>query len=517
MKQYLIPSSLSVFLFWAVFLNAQPIAPPLYDDARISKIFIHIPPDSFQFMLKNLVHTRYMRADLVYERDTIRDIGIRLRGNTSLNHRKKSFKISFDEFAPDRTYQGMSKLNLRGSANDPTMVREKLFYDIWEKADMPERHTAFAELYVNKQYMGLYTNLEEIDKNWLQKTYGNNDGNLYKCTWPADLAYLGEDQQKYKAIMNNPFTRAYDLVTNEKEDDYERFVLLLKTLNEPVDDAFAYKITAMLNVESVLKSYAIDVATGNWDDYFYNKNNFYLYDHPETGKFEFFTFDTDNSLGVDWVNRDWAKRDLSVWHRTGEPRPLITKLLEVPQFKQQYLQYLNDITENITHPDAIFPRIDDLRRLITPSAMADTYRTLDYGYSMNSFYDGFEKAVDVHTPYGIKPFLVTRYVNTRNQLTSILRVTATDAAGKDGNESHLSVYPNPCTDRIALQPKGDLTTESLVYVALYDAQGRLQASWEVANGAQGAYASLPATVATGTYFLKWHMAHLSGQVMLLKN
>ena len=108
MKQYLIPSSLSVFLFWAVFLNAQPIAPPLYDDARISKIFIHIPPDSFQFMLKNLVHTRYMRADLVYERDTIRDIGIRLRGNTSLNHRKKSFKISFDEFAPDRTYQGMS-------------------------------------------------------------------------------------------------------------------------------------------------------------------------------------------------------------------------------------------------------------------------------------------------------------------------------------------------------------------------------------------------------------------------
>ncbi len=513
MKQYLIPSSLIVFLFFAAFLRAQTLAPPLYDDARIAKIFIHIPPDSFQFMLKNLVHTRYMRADMVYEKDTVRDIGLRLRGNTSLKHKKKSFKISFNEFVPERTYQGVSKLNLRGSANDPTMVREKLFYEIWEKAEMPKRQAAFAELYINKEYMGLYTNIEEIDKAWLERSYGNGDGNLYKCTWPADLAYLGDDQQNYKKIMNNPLERTYDLVTNQKEDDYERFVLLLKTLNEPLNEAFPDKISAVLNVHSALKSYAIDVATGNWDDYFYNKNNFYLYDNPTTGKFDFFTFDTDNSLGIDWVNRDWAKRDLTTWHRASEARPLITQLLAVPAFKELYLRYLDEITEEITYPEVIFPRINELRDQVTAAATADTYRSLDYGYDLSDFYNGFEKTVDVHTPYGIKPFLVARYVSTRNQLAAQFRLTSTDNFQR---QTTISTYPNPFRDQISLQWNDQDLNGEPVRFTIYDAQGRAHLSWETLNGQQQNAPIYAASLPTGTYFLKWQSADRSGQTMLHK-
>lgn len=465
-------------------------------------------------MLKNLVHTRYMRADMVYEKDTVRDIGLRLRGNTSLKHKKKSFKISFNEFVPERTYQGVKKLNLRGSANDPTMVREKLFYEIWEKAEMPQRGAAFAQLYINKEYMGLYTNMEEIDKGWLERTYGNNEGNLYKCTWPADLAYLGDDQEAYKKIMNNPLERAYDLVTNEQEDNYKRFVLLLKTLNQPVDEAFADKINAILNVQSVLKSYAIDVATGNWDDYFYNKNNFYLYDNPVTGKFDFFTFDTDNSLGIDWVNRDWTKRDLIAWHRTGEPRPLVTQLLEVPAFKEQYLRYLDEITERITHPDVIFPRINELRHQLTAAATTDTYRSLDYGYDLSDFYNGFEKTVDTHTPYGIKPFLVARYVNTRNQLATHLSLTS--AGNHLQAQATVRVFPNPFCDQVSVQWSEQQGNATSVHITLYDTQGCVRQSWDIPDGQlQNAPISTTA-LPVGTYFLKWQSGPHSGQTILHK-
>ena len=364
----------------------------MYDESRVKAIYLELPEDSLQYMVDSLVNDRYLHAQFVFDdgttRDTLEDVGLRLRGNTSLFAAKKSFKISFDAFDPARKYQGVKKLNLRGQHNDPTMIREKLFFEVWKKAGMPERKAAFVHLYINQAYRGLYINVEEIDKIWLDRAYGNNSGNLYKCTWPADLFYHGPSQQAYKAVMNNPTTRAYDLTTNETADDYSRLVALIAALDKPINATFPAQISELLNVDAVLKALAIDVATGNWDDYFYNKNNYYLYDNPATGRFEFSTFDTDNTFGVDWLGKDWAKRNCFTWQKTSEPRPLATKLLAVPTFRQQYARYLDTLTRFITLPDSIFPRIDFLHDLVTPAAVADPYRPLDYGYSIADFHNG---------------------------------------------------------------------------------------------------------------------------------
>ncbi|MBK8841726.1 MAG: CotH kinase family protein [Saprospiraceae bacterium] len=72
-------------------------------------------------------------------------------------------------------------------------------------------------------------------------------------------------------------TRAYDLKTNEDADDYSDLVELISFVNKPNAVGFSTNIHNILNIRSVLKTYAVDIATGNWDDYFYLKNNFYLY------------------------------------------------------------------------------------------------------------------------------------------------------------------------------------------------------------------------------------------------
>lgn len=481
----------------------------LYDDGYIAEIRLTLPADSLDFMINKLISTRYMKAQFVFvgrggKRDTVRDVGLRLRGNTSLNAQKKSFKVSFNEFQPGRSYQGVRKLNLRGSHNDPTMAREKLFYEIWKKAGMPERRAAFANLYINGEYRGIYTNIEEIDKIWLERAYGNDEGNLYKCTWPADLAYLGENEWTYKDIMNNPTSRAYDLTTNELDDDYSRLIALMRTLNEPVDAAFPAKIEALLNVETVLKAFALDIATGNWDDYFYNKNNYYLYDNPATGRFEFITFDTDNTLGVDWLNRDWAKRDALAWQRTNEMRPLATKLLAVPAYKTQFLTHLEHITRRITNPDTIFPRINALRSFLTNSAISDVYRTLDYGYQMVEFYDGFDKTIDAHTPYGIKPFLATRYAQTRSQIAGLVSVPVVSAP-------QFFVFPNPFSDWLTYQTDLSLPNAPL-HATLYDLTGRSVAEWTWDNGP----APVSPQVPPGAYLLLWRNAERNGRVVVVK-
>lgn len=506
--------ALFIFLlhFWAAALFSQSVA--LFDDTRVSAIYVHLPADSLKIMLDELVNDRYMPALFVFDdgvfRDTVKNTGLRLRGNTSLSAKKKSFKISFNEFVAGREYQGVRKLNLRGSHNDPTMIREKLFYDVWAKAGMPRRRLAFIRLYVNGEYMGLYTNAEEIDKIWLDNVFDDNGGNLYKCTWPADLAYHGPLQPPYKTILNNPETRAYDLTTNEQEDDYSRLVELMAALYKPADSDFAGNIGKILNVDGVLKAFALDVATGNWDDYFYNKNNYYLYDNPATGRFEFITFDTDNTFGIDWLGKDWAKRNALAWHHASDPRPLATKLLAVPAFRERYIHYLDSITRFIVHPDSIFPRINYLHQLIIPAAAEDTYRTLDYGYTMNDFHDGFNQTVDGHSPYGIKPFLKIRYDSTLRQIAHIVSGDVTPVAPVFA----FSLFPNPASDRISIQTGFDVISKK-VSAEVFDPTGRVVAHWQWEAGAEP-FQRVINQILPGVYRLRLKTAEQEGQAFFIK-
>jgi spore coat protein CotH len=421
----------------------------LFDDSKVSSIYIEIAPDSLNLIMTDVLSEHYFMTKFIYDydtgRDTLENAGFRLRGNTSRFSQKKSFKISFNEYVQGRKYQGVKKINLNGQHNDPTLIREKLFYDTWKKAGLPERRTSFVKLYINQAYFGLYTNLEEFDKDWLERVYPENDGNLYKCTYPADLVYINDNPQSYKDILSASVTggRAYDLQTNESLDDYSDLVKLITILNQADDTLSTDSISNHLNVDGVLKAFALDVATGNWDDYMYNKNNYFLYHNLTTGKFEFIAYDTDNTFGVDWMNEDWATRNCLDWYVQSEPRPLAQRLLTVPEFKTKYERYLDTIARSIIDEESIFPHIDSLKNLITGAVANDTYRTLDYGYSMNDFFNGFIQAIDGHTPYGIKPFLTKRKSKILEQLPPDAEPDSPPVTSGE-----FSFYPNPATDLI---------------------------------------------------------------------
>jgi CotH kinase protein/Secretion system C-terminal sorting domain len=461
----------------------------LYDDTRVHSIYMTLPADSLQLMIDETIHDRYMRAQFVFDdgvvRDTLPDVGLRLRGNTSLAAQKKSFKVSFNEYVPGRKYQGVKKLNLRGSHNDPSLIREKLWFTIAERAGDPERRASFVRLYINGAYRGAYTNLEEVDKEWLERAYQVDTGNLYKCTWPADLAYLGPLQGSYTSIMNTPTDRAYDLVTNEAQNDYTDLVKLMRILNRPVTVAWATdSIASVLNVESALRGFAINVATGHWDDYFYNKNNYYLYHNPSTGFFEFFSFDADNTMGVDWLNRDWSTRNALTWHKGDQPRPLATQLLAVPAFKQRYVDILDSITCFITHPDSINADIMRYHSLITSAAIADTYRTLDYGYTTSQFFNSITQTIDGHTPWGIKPFFERRHSNTKSQIGPL------DAEIPSESGLYRLLYPNPAVFEVHL-PVAQCRVE------VVDMRGAVLMRTQVSDGRL-----VVAELASGLYFVR---------------
>ena len=429
-------------------ITAQSTA--LFDDTKVNRVYIDISISALNDVYDTGGTGQYFSARFIYQdgniRDTVQNVGLRLRGNTSLTSAKKSFKVSFNAFVSGQKYQSEKKINFNGAHNDPTMIREKLFYDVWNRAGMPERKTAFAMLFINGEYMGLYTAIEEFDKDWLDDTYGENDGNFYKCTYPASLEYINANQQTYKDIASSSASggRAYDLQTNQTADDYTDLVTLMSKLNQPVTGLFEDSIRKYINVEGYMKALAIDVVTGNWDNYAYNKNNYFLYHNIATNKFEFITYDTDNTFGVDWVGEDWAERAPDTWPKAN--RPLANKLLSVTNFRYIFHSYLDTLIREIVHPDTIFPYIDQLEALITPFAEADLYRTYDYGYTVADFHDGFTSTVDNHTPYGIKPFLGHRR-------ETLLPLVAAELA----HPPTLAATPNPATTAVSIEVPIPLT------------------------------------------------------------
>ena len=435
------------FIAMTFFHHALPaqISNPVYVDDVIPVVKIEIDSDSLDMILDpdNAESDHEYPAVFIFDNGTITDtvgnVGFRLRGNTSRHALKKSFKVSFNTFERGRKYYGLEKLNLNGEHNDPSIIRSKLCWDIFKAMQVTSSRANHVRLYINDVYYGLYINVEHIDENFVNYYFGNNDGNLYKCLWPADLDYLGDDPDLYK--LTNGDRRVYELKTNKELDDYSDLSDLIASLNL-LPDALFTEFEKSFDVDGYLRILAVDVAVGSWDDYWYLKNNYYLYNNPESGLFEFIPYDYDNTFGIDWVGPDWGTRDIYNWGNDTEVRPLANRILAVQEYRDRYSYYLNKLMQGAFNPDSLFPKIDAIHTMITSAAEEDTFRTLDYGYTVDDFHNSYEQALGGHVEYGLKPYVTTR----RNSILEQLQLNDIKPIIKNLHHSPQVAQPNQPID-----------------------------------------------------------------------
>ncbi|KAF0195284.1 MAG: hypothetical protein FD166_3000 [Bacteroidetes bacterium] len=406
---------------------SQPVFPPdgeLYVKNVVPRVDILINPDTLNWIYDNVESDREFHAVFVYDNgnvhDTIHETGFRLRGNTSRYSAKKSFKISFNTWVPGQKYQGVEKMNLNGEHNDPSIVRARLYWDILNRSDLAGPRANHVQVFINGNYYGLYLNVEHIDEEFADAHFGNNDGNLYKCLWPADLTYRGSNPDEYKFMSGD--RRTYELKTNEEADDYTDIAGFIDILNNtPIDD-LPCALEGVFNVQDYLKIAAVDVLTANWDGYIFNKNNFYLYHNTATGLFEYIPYDTDNTFGIDWFGIDWASRNIYDWSNTGEQRPLYTRLMQVPEYRAWYTWYIRQVISEVTGNPEFLNTIPALKNQLDDYVATDPYYPLDYGYTLESFITSFTAGTGAHVPVGIQP-----YIQTRNSI-ALSQADNTDAS-----------------------------------------------------------------------------------------
>jgi len=413
----------------------------VFDDSLVARIDITVSAAAIDYMYKNLksdsLHYCTVHFHNRFIDETLDSVGITLRGNTSRNSAKKSFKLAFNAFLPGRDFYDLDKMNLNGEHNDPSIIRSKLCWDLFNDAGIIHSRAAHTEVYINGTYYGLYINVEQVDDKFLKKNFIDDKGNLWKCLYPADLVYLGEDQNLYKKI--NGGIKTYDLKTNETADDYSKLVRLISLLNKTSISALPDSLEKVINIGNVFKLFAFNTLVAGWDDYRSLNNNYYLYHEPSTDKFSMLPYDYDNTFGIDWFKVDWATANPYTYPKAVPGnRPLWDKLITIKQYKNLYTHFLQFYSNNLFKLSLWDGRLENLRMKITGSALNDTYRTLDYQFSFSDFLNSYSSGhyENQHVKRGLR-----EYVNLRN---SSLVSTLNFAAGEKPIVYEYDWYPkNP--------------------------------------------------------------------------
>ena len=387
----------------------------VYDDSELAVIHITVDPEDLEWMYDNVesdsIHPATIQFQNAYLDETIDSIGFRLRGNTSRNAAKKSFKIDFNHFISGRDFYDVEKLNLNGEHNDPSIIRSKLCWDFYQNIGMASSRASHAVLYINEEYFGLYISIEHIDDRFLSKNFENDNGNLWKCIWPADLTYRGNDPEDYHPYYSE--TRPYDLKTNEDQYDYSKLARLIRIIHNTPDS-----LDMVLNIKTTLQYFAMNILTGSWDDYRFLRNNFYLYHNPDNDLIHWIPYDYDNSFGIDWFNIDWSNIDPYEYAVIdGDGRPLTEYLFSQVRYRNLFSHFLEFYNEQLFDLDSMYQKLNYYVDFLYNAAQYDTYRTLDYGFSFNDFLNSYGSDFEnAHVKQGILEFIASRKEALTNQI-----------------------------------------------------------------------------------------------------
>ena len=379
----------------------------VFDDSEVPRIDIIMDDADLEGLYDNPESNEESRVQFTFTRgsssEELADVGIRFRGNTSRGQDKKAFRLSFNTFDTGRDFHGVEKLNLNAETNDPSMVRSKLSWHLFRHLGIAASRSNHVLLYINNEFYGVYINTEHIDEKFVRSRYGTNDGNLYKCLWPADLVYLGPDQDDYKS--EDWGRRAYELHINEEWDDYGDLTRLISVLHQYTGTQLMEELEKVMNVQQYLKIMAVDVMIGNWDGYIGNMNNYYLYRDQVTGRFEYIPYDLDNTWGIDWLGEDWSERSIYSWHR--DSRPLYEKIMQQETYRQQYTAYIKQLAAYMTS-DAMREEVERWRAQINGWVAQDPYYPLDWGYEFSDFENALTTGLGGHVWYGVLEYAALR-------------------------------------------------------------------------------------------------------------
>ena len=400
-----------------------------YDLNTIQSIEITFTQPNWDYMLdtsKAGLDGYIMASKVKINGNEFNNVGVKYKGNSSYEpyQIKNPFHIELDTYT-DQDYQGYTDIKLSNGYRDPSFLREVLSYKI-ARDYMHAPKSNFANVYVNDQLLGLYSNTESVGKKFVKAHFGSKSNTFIKCnpiivTEPGmvdipNLVYLGADSSLY--------FNSYEL---ESDYGWSDLIDLCDTLNNHTSE-----IEKIINVNEVLWMLAFDNLLVNLDSYIgLFSQNYYLY-KDDNKLFRPVTWDLNESFGsfsgtgTSNLNSTTSRIQMThLLHINDNNWPLVKKLLSIPTYKRMYLAHMRTILTEHFLNNSYSTAAMTLQNLIKTSVEADGNKFYTYSEFLQNL------AIDVTAGPGTAPGLIKLMDGRKAWLGSLSDFTSTQPLVSD--------------------------------------------------------------------------------------
>lgn len=309
----------------------------------------------------------YVHASLEFASRKFTNVAVRYKGNgtyvRSQGTLKRPLKADLNGFVKGQKLADISKLNFHNNVADPSWMNESLSYRFYREAGVPAPRNAYAKVYLtvpgihDHTYLGLYSLMEDVDSAFAQDRFGTKKGAIFKPVTRELFSYLGDDWAKYQQI--------YDAKTELTPKQQQRVIDFGKLVSNSDDTKFAAELGGFLDLEEFARFMAVTVCLSTFDSLLDNGQNFYVYLHPQSNKFQVIPWDLDHSFGqFTMVGTQEQREQLSIkkpW--PGENR-FLDRVFKVEAFQKLYRVRLEEFSKTLFQPERFHKQVDELATAI---------------------------------------------------------------------------------------------------------------------------------------------------------
>jgi spore coat protein CotH len=315
----------------------------LYDASIAHTVELDYTQDDFERMMREFREEgtkEFIRADLTIDGTVVEDVGIRLKGNSTLMGLRDTgsgglpggaaggdapafpggqapngagggagggqeqgggmpgglmaydlsadrpeelpWLVKIDEYIEGRTYQGHREISLRPGSDEQVPLNEALSLTLIESSGQSAEAYAFTTVTVNDRPTVTRLMVENPSTDYATNTLGG-DGVLYRARAGGSFEYVGDDPTDYE--------ESFEQLNKEGSQDLGPLIRLIRWADQATDEEFARELEDYVDVESLATYVATQNLLLNFDDMAGPGKNYLLWYDLETRRFSVLGWD----------------------------------------------------------------------------------------------------------------------------------------------------------------------------------------------------------------------------------
>ncbi len=352
-----------------------------FERSVVIRIDLTMSDADWQYQLANPDLEEYRPVTVAFCGEQATGAGMRFKRSThprsdlEEGYPKNPMVLDLNEFAPGGRLRGLRKINLE-YGDDTMLVAERLNWELLADFGLNVSRANYARVFVNGDYVGVFTNVERVDRSFAQLHWGENDGQLFKHAYCGTFAWRGDEPADYTA---DP--RCYSPEPSDEPGDFTGLLEVIDVLEHTADTDLEHVLPTVWNLDAWLPMVAALQALAYGDTPNANGNNFYTYYRFAGGPAEVALWDLDGGFFADGAPCEHPA-DLIGWDlfRISECYsylPLFHRVVAVPAWRARYLTAVADFAAGPFTPASYEARVGELVDQLTGPLADDPNRVGD--------------------------------------------------------------------------------------------------------------------------------------------